>query len=369
MVLFWRRIIAWSPAVLVFIWMFARWQIPKLIWVWFPIPFIAFVIGATVLFIKMGREKTRRHEMVSAFARVFASLAATEASLSIPLLLTAVVLIGALGNLVESSDISLLGSVLAWLIFTAFMTLLLEPSSSVNASQIGSPTQTRGLIFFLSRKPGGPEGQERWRRLVEETQRLNSNNVPTWEDLKNLNKVIRQRREMEKMKRNVPPPKNWMEALADTPLAPPFYAIAYHYQKLEHLWIVVTEQTKGDELSLFREICLRLNAEFQIHELELRNPDDLPSIQQVVNAAYKQAESLGLPENEVTTDITSGSSLMSAGSVLACVRSQRRVQYLNQTTYELQEVPVGVENVAEAIQELLEQLPMLMRKALQEGQR
>jgi hypothetical protein len=309
--------------------------------------------------------------MVSAFARVFASLAATEASLSIPLLLTAVVLIGALGNLVESSDISLLGSVLAWLIFTAFMTLLLEPSPSVNASQIGSPTQTRGLILFLSRKPGGPEGQERWRRLVEETQRLNPNNVPTWEDLKNLNKVIRQRREMEKMKRNVPPPKNWMEALADTPLAPPFYAIAYHYQKLEHLWIVVTEQTKGDELSLFREICRRLNAnaKFQIHELELRNPDDLPSIQQVVNAAYKQAESLGLPENEVTTDITSGSSLMSAGSVLACVRSQRRVQYLNQTTYELQEVPVGVENVAEAIQEFLEQLPMLMRKALQEGQR
>jgi hypothetical protein len=51
------------------------------------------------------------------------------------------------------------------------------------------------------------------------------------------------------------------------------------------------------------------------------------------------------------------------------VRSQRRVQYLNQTTYELQEVPVGVENVAEAIQEFLEQLPMLMRKALQEGQR
>jgi len=150
----------------------------------------------------------------------FASLAAMEASLSIPLLLTAVVLIGALGNLVESSDISLLGSVLAWLIFTAFMTLLLEPSPSVNASQIGSPTQTRGLILFLSRKPGGPEGQERWRRLVEETQRLNSNNVPTWEDLKNLNKVIRQRREMEKMKRNVPPPKDWMEALADTPLAP-----------------------------------------------------------------------------------------------------------------------------------------------------
>jgi hypothetical protein len=192
--------------------------------------------------------------------------------------------------------------------------------------------------------------------------------VPTWEKLKDLNKVIRQRREMG---RNVPPPKDWMEALADTPLAPPFYAIAYHYQKLEHLWIVVTEQTKGDELSLFREICRRLNAnaKFQIHELELRNPDDLPSIQQVVNAAYKQAESLGLPENEVTTDITSGSSLMSAGSVLACVRSQRRVQYLNQTTYELQEVPVGVENVAEAIQEFLEQLPMLMRKALQEGQR
>jgi len=366
MVLFWRRIIAWSPAVFVFIWMLARWQIPKLIWLWFPIPFIAFVIGAAMLFIKMRREKTRRHEMASAFARVFASLVATEASLSIPLLLTAVVLIGALGNLVESSDVSLLGSVLAWLIFTAFMTLLLEPSPSVNASQIGSPTQTRGLILFLSRKPGGPEGQERWRRLVEETQRLNSNNVPTWEKLKDLNKVIRQRREMG---RNVPPPKDWMEALADTPLAPPFYAIAYHYQKLEHLWIVVTEQTKGDELSLFREICRRLNAEFQIHELELKNSDDLPSIQQVVNAAYKQAESLGLPENEVTTDITSGSSLMSAGSVLACVRSQRRVQYLNQTTYELQEVPVGVENVAEAIQEFLEQLPMLMRKALQEGQR
>jgi len=365
MTLFWRRIVAWSPAVLVFVWMFGRWQIPRPAWFWIIIPFITFGIGAFALFIKMRRQKTRRHEVAGAFARAIASLAATEASLSVPLLLTAVALIGALGNLVESGDVPLLVSILAWLIFTACMTLLLEPPPSpVSTSQIGSPPLTKGLILLLSRKPRSPEGQAKWQKLKEETQRLNSNSTPTWDELKKLPELLRQRRGRGGGVTTTL--NNWIEALADTPFAPPFYAIAYHSQKLEHLWIVVTEQTKGDELSLFREICQRLKSQFQIHELELKNPDDLPSIQQVINTAYKQAESLGLPEYEVTTDITSGSSLMSAGGVLACVRSQRRVQYLNQTTYELQEVPVGVENVAEAIQEFLEQLPQLMRKAPQE---
>jgi len=362
MALFWRRIIAWSPAVLVFAWMFGRWQISRPAWFWIIIPFITFGIGAFALFIKMRRQKTRRHEVAGAFARALASLAATEASLSVPLLLTAVALIGALGNLVESGDVPLLVSILAWLIFTACMTLLLEPPSSpVSISQIGSPPLTKGLILFLSRKPSTPEGQRRWQTLVEETERLfNSNSAPTWDELKNLPEVIFRRKQMGQ---NVTPPQNWIEALADTPIAPPFCAIAYHYQKLEHLWIVFTEQTKHDELSLFRKICDLLKVKFKIHEMKLENPDDLPSIQRVINTAYREAESLGLPESEVTTDITSGSSLMSAGGVLACVRSQRRVQYLNQTTYKLQEVPVGVENVAEAIQEFLEQLPTLMGKA------
>ncbi|WP_448583239.1 hypothetical protein [Thermocrinis sp.] len=365
MTLFWRCIIGWSPAVLLFVWIYGRWQIPSLTWLWIPIPFIAFGVGVFALVFKMRQQKIRRHEMAGAFARAFASLVATEASLSIPLLLTAIVLIGALGNLVESGDVPLLLNILAWLIFTACMTLLLEPpSSTISTSQIGLPPLTKGLILFLSRKPPSPEGQERWQRLEKETQRLNSNSTPTLDELKNLPELIRQRRGM---RRNAPPPENWVEALADTPLAPPFYAIAYHSQRLEHLWIVVTEQTKGDELSLFCEICQRLKFQFQLHELELKNPDDLPSIQQVINTAYREAKSLGLPESEVTTDITSGSSLMSVGGVLACVRSQRRVQYLNQTTYELQEVPVSVENVAEAIQEFLEQLSQLMRKAPQEG--
>lgn len=361
----WRRFIAWSPAVLVLLCMLGRWQAPSAGWLWVIVPWIAFAISIAFLLGRMRRQQTQRREMASAFARVLASLAATETSLSVPLLLTAVALIGALGNIVESSDLLLLISVLGWLAFTTCMALLLEPlPSPVAASQEGLPPQTKGLVLFLSRKPPSPDGRQKWQWLVGMTNNLAKNNLPTWDDLTKLPEVIRARRGQG---HSVPPPKEWIEALADTPFAPPFYAIAYHYARLEHLWLVVTDQTKGEELALFRQICDRLKAKFQLHELELEKPDSLPGIQQVVNDAYRRAEELGLPESEVTTDITSGSSLMSVGGVLACVRSQRRVQYLNPMTYELQEVPVGVENVAEAIQEFLEQLPQLMGKVSQRG--
>ena len=360
MTLFWRRFIAWCPAVLVLLWVMGRWLFPKVAWLWIGMPWAVSVVGFVALIVKMRRQQVRRREMAGAFARVLASLAATEASLSIPLLLTAVALIGALGGLVESNDIPLLFSVLAWLAFTAFMVLLLEPSPSpVSASLKGLPPPTGGLVLFLSRKPPSPEGRERWERFVKETQRLAPSNLPTWDELKRLPELIRARRSQGQ---NPSPPTNWVEALADTPFAPPLYAIAHHSPRLEHLWLVFTPQTRDEELGLFQDICDRLRVPFQLHEMELGNPDDLLDIQQVINTAYREAEELGLPESEVTTDITSGSALMSAGGVLACVRSQRRVQYLNQTTYELQEVPVSVENIAEAIQEFLEQLPQLMEK-------
>ncbi len=301
----WRWLIAWSPAVLVLLWMVGRWQAPRVEWLWVGMPCVVFVLGVVSLLGRMKRQQARRREMASAFARVLASLAATETSLSVPLLLTAVALIGTLGNVVESNDLPLLISVLAWLAFTTCMTLLLEPlPSPVVASQEGSPPQTKGLILFLSRKPLSPEGQKGWKKFVDETNSLDRNSPPIWDELKELPKVIRARRSQG---RNVPEPTNWIEALADTPFAPPLYAIAYHYPRLEHLWLVFTEQTKNDELTLFRQICRRLNAKFQLHELELKNPDSLLVIQQVINTAYRQAEELGLPEGEVTTDITSRS--------------------------------------------------------------
>ena len=357
----WRnKFIAWCPALLVMVWMLGRWKSPKIELLWSGMPIVFFFIGLLGLIVKMRSQRIRRSEITSAFAQALASLIAAEASLSVPLLLTAVALIGALGNLLESSNIPLLISVLAWLAFTTFMVLLLEPSSpSETAPKEGLPPLTRGLILFVSRKP--PDSVK-WETLKEMTDQLGSNKPPTFDDLKKLSEVIRARRGKGK---NLSQPTNWIEALADTPFAPPLYAIAYHSERLEHLWLVVTSETEKEELCLLRKILRNLNAQFKIHELRLENPDDLSAIQRVINIAYHQAKELGLPESEVTTDITSGSALMSVGGVLACVRSQRRVQYLNQTTYELQEVPVSVENVAEAIQELLEQLPKLISKVPQ----
>ena len=89
----WRRFfIAWCPALLVLLWMAGRWVAPDAVTfslnvagvsvsvpvVTLGMPMVALLIGLLFLFGRARRQKAQRREMVSAFARVFASLAVTE---------------------------------------------------------------------------------------------------------------------------------------------------------------------------------------------------------------------------------------------------------------------------------------------------
>jgi len=80
-----------------------------------------------------------------------------------------------------------------------------------------------------------------------------------------------------------------------------------------------------------------------------------------INRIYVTAQEYGIPEDEVTCDITGGTASMSVGIVLACIRSKRRVQYLRQDTFALQPIDVTVRTIPGLLDELFEQLEMLRR--------
>ncbi|MCS7263335.1 MAG: hypothetical protein NZ805_00720 [Armatimonadetes bacterium] len=83
MTLFWRCLVAWSPAVLVLIWLLIRHQFPSLSWLWIGMPLVFLIVGILSIILRTKKVRIKQREMAGYFACALASLAATEASLSI----------------------------------------------------------------------------------------------------------------------------------------------------------------------------------------------------------------------------------------------------------------------------------------------
>lgn len=155
-----------------------------------------------------------------------------------------------------------------------------------------------------------------------------------------------------------------MATVAGTPVFVALRAAVYHSQSLRYIWIIVSKEAENF-FTVFDVLLKKLFPEVKCYKLELEDANDVTAIQAVVNKAYQDAKNLGLSEDQVTTDITGGSAIMSVGGALACVRSRRRLQYLRQDNFQFIAIPVTIANLKEAIDELLEQLPLILENQSQ----
>lgn len=119
--------------------------------------------------------------------------------------------------------------------------------------------------------------------------------------------------------------------LLRTNWGPPLAAVEHHSAALEHLWVIVTPESRG-EFGLFRQMVERCvpGRHLAVHERQIRGHSDVESMFATVNSIYMEAESHGLKPQDVIADFTSGTAAMSGGMIIATLRDDRPVEYLRQ---------------------------------------
>jgi len=117
----------------------------------------------------------------------------------------------------------------------------------------------------------------------------------------------------------------------------PLYAAAeYHRDSLRHCWIITTGGSGGTSADVgVAERVVRLAGDGSLTcysaGLTVQNASDVTEVVRVVDRIYRElAPAVGLEPENVVTDITGGTGMMSAGAMLATVGVRRRVQYLRQ---------------------------------------
>ncbi len=150
-----------------------------------------------------------------------------------------------------------------------------------------------------------------------------------------------------------------LEPLLKIPLYTPLAAIGHHFERLEKTWVLRTARAKQEAWETFEQLISLFFPEKQPEPVDVRDPNNVAEVSSTVNAIYGDAQRAGIPEGDVTADITGGTASMSAGIILACVRSKRRVQYLRQDNFTLQPVDVTVRTIPWLVEEFIEQLELI----------
>ncbi len=353
----------WCPPSLLFAILLATFLLPKPL-----IPWI-YGIGASLglLFVAVLWTVSTQRRTSRRFGRAFLSLVAMKGTTSLPLILTGVVAFYWLVDFLREMNWfgSLFSFSLLWATLSTVVFWETQQSESF-VSPPGLPLKTRGLIISLSglappvkadvdkriqsiRDAGiGPE--ELRRKLgaaisLKVAGKTDRDELNTLLDPKgdSSGKVI----------------LDLLEPLLKIPLYTPLAAIGHHFERLEKTWVLRTARAKQEAWETFEQLISLFFPEKQPEPVDVRDPNNVAEVSSTVNAIYGDAQRAGIPEGDVTADITGGTASMSAGIILACVRSKRRVQYLRQDNFTLQPVDVTVRTIPWLVEEFIEQLELI----------
>lgn len=294
-------------------------------------------------------------------------------------LLAGFLLLNHLVNLIPEKDALALGVCLSVLLLTVgvvYVFDLITPPLPPSSELVPTP----GLIVFMGRMRGDsksqldainqcPDNPCAWQKAIKRAEELyqkvaNELKGKGTFTLQQVSEEVKKRLKGEVGDKIGNEKRIWecVISLADTPIFAALRAVAYHSGKLEYVWAMVSDEAK-DSFQVFEAVLKKTFPKVKCRQIPLKDANDPIAIKDDVNSAYRQAIQFGLSEEQVTTDITGGSAIMSVGGALACVRSRRRLQYLRQDNFQFIAVPVTIASLREAIDELLEQLPMVMRKS------
>lgn len=242
--------------------------------------------------------------------------------------------------------------------------VLFTEKRKLEPSPPGSPRKTRGLIIALSllRK----QHQELLTSNIDAIKRNNTNIRAIFEKVLKLTDSQEIQR-IEQSLRTEQFSDDAIEAykiIASTELYPPLLAIEHHSQKLKQVWVLLTAEAKTSTYPIFQDLIKCLYGKIRYKPIPLSDPDDIHDICAMVDKIfYNVRRQLKYTDADITADITSGPATASAGIILACVHSDRQMEYLGRRSQNLQTITVTVRHIPHLFDELMKRLDVIHRES------
>ena len=110
-----------------------------------------------------------------------------------------------------------------------------------------------------------------------------------------------------------------------------FRAVIHHRGELQVCWLLYTKESKESMEVIEHFIKKFCRKNVKIIPIKIENSNNIRNIHKTINEIYIGAvEEHKLPETEIIIDITGGTTPMSCAIILACVSSERCIEYIEQ---------------------------------------
>lgn len=129
--------------------------------------------------------------------------------------------------------------------------------------------------------------------------------------------------------------KGLENAYSITGIGQTFRAIVHHLEKLEHCWLLCTEDVKDSRelveyfIGKISSPTMRLKTLHVHPPLKINDPFKIEDTFKAINTVYTNSlKECNLTEKEVIADLTGGTAIMSCAMILACWSPDRDIEYV-----------------------------------------
>jgi hypothetical protein len=124
-----------------------------------------------------------------------------------------------------------------------------------------------------------------------------------------------------------------------------FKAIYCHIGILRNCWLIYSGESQPNVRVVEYFIKKISKNTVSVDKIEIENPNNIQSIKPKIISIYENAEKYHLNQEDIISDFTGGTKVMSAAIVVSCIPKNRHIEYVEQSTNEIIEVEVHAEDV------------------------
>ena len=372
-----RKILVVLPILILLIAIISKWLVPYSHIVLLIILALVCYCAAIILFlISKFKYKSQVHSLGATFISLMSMKEVAGISLIIVSILSFSFLVNYIQKLADKESIhweSLSGAIfsfgLLFFVVTIFNFIEEQRLARTKVPETERPAITPGLVLTLSKLIPGEELQ----KFIKNIDKLDISKrefvtifkkVEKFKSTKNLNDI----KSLFVNYKNKTDYEQFFNFIVESRLFPMLKAINYHREKLSTIWVLVTKETEDTSWKIFEKIFKKFynrDNDIDLISEKIKNPDDIDEISKSIDRIYLSAvKDSNLDEQEITSDITGGPSSVSVGIILACVRSKRRVQFLSQNNFQLQQIDVNVHSIPHLFEEMVEQVDLIRKNEI-----
>ncbi|TFH39197.1 MAG: hypothetical protein E4G94_11285 [ANME-2 cluster archaeon] len=124
-----------------------------------------------------------------------------------------------------------------------------------------------------------------------------------------------------------------------------FKAIYCHSGKLRNCWLIYSNESHPNVRVVKYFTKKNTKKTVSVYPIEIKNPNNIQSIKPEIMSIYRNAEKYYLNQEDIISDFTGGTKVMSAAVVVSCIPQNRHIEYVEQSTNEIIEVEIHAEDL------------------------